>query len=76
MFGRLLIPLDDESVLVIPRSAVQQVGQLELVEIVEDGRLRRRAVKLGRLFGDEVEVLSGLREGERVVIRQLQDGPK
>jgi len=76
MFGRLLIPLDDESVLVIPRSAVEQVGQLELVEVTEDDRLRRRAVKLGRLFGNEVEVLSGLREGERVVLRQTQEEPK
>ena len=76
MFGRLLIPLDDESVLVIPRSAVEQVGQLELVKVVEHDRLRRRAIKLGRLFGDEVEVLSGLREGERVVVQQQQDGPK
>jgi len=76
MFGRLLIPLDDESVLVIPRSAVEQVGQLELVQVVEDDRLRRRAVKLGRHLGDEVEVLSGLREGERVVVRQAEEGPK
>lgn len=76
MFGRLLIPLDDESVLVIPRSAVEQVGQLELVKVVEDDRLRRRAVKLGRPFGDEVEVLSGLREGERVVVQQTQEAPK
>lgn len=76
MFGRLLIPLDDESVLVIPRSAVEHIGQLELVEVVEADRLRRRAVKLGRLFGDEVEVLSGLREGERVVVRPTQEEPK
>ena len=76
MFGRLLIPLDDEFVLVIPRSAVEQVGQLELVKVVEDNRLRRRAVKLGRLFGDEVEVLSGLREGERVTVQQTQEEPK
>ena len=76
MFGRLLIPLDDESVLVIPRSAVEQVGQLELVKVIEHDRLRRRAVKLGRPFGDEVEVLSGLREGERVAVRPTQEEPK
>lgn len=67
MFGRILIPLDVETVLVIPTTAVEQVGQLELVDVVEDGRVRRRAVKLGRTLDDEVEVLSGLREGERVV---------
>ena len=76
MFGRLLIPLEDESVLVIPRSAVEQVGQLELIKVVEADRLRRRAVKLGRSFGEDVEVLSGLREGERVVLRQAEEGPK
>jgi len=67
MFGRILIPLDMESILVIPRTAVKQVGQLELVGVEENGRIRRRAVKLGRIFDDEVEVLSGLREGESVV---------
>lgn len=67
MFGRILIPLDVETVLVIPTTAVEQVGQLELVDVVEDGRVRRRAVKLGRTLDDDVEVLSGLREGERVV---------
>jgi RND family efflux transporter MFP subunit len=76
MFGRLLIPLDDESVLVIPRSAVELVGQLELVKVVEHDRLLRRAVKLGRAFGEEVEVLSGLCEGERIVVRQQLEEPK
>ena len=32
MFGRILIPLDEEQVLVVPREAVQSVGQLDLVE--------------------------------------------
>ncbi len=67
MFGRILIPLEVESILVIPRTAVERVGQLELVGVVQDGRMRRRAVKLGRIFDEEIEVLSGLREGEAVV---------
>ncbi len=68
MFGRILIPLDDEHVLVIPRRAVRQVGQLELVEVVEHHRATTRAIRTGREFGDDVEVLSGLEEGERVVV--------
>jgi len=72
MFGRILIPLDVESILVIPQTAVEQVGQLQLVGVVEEGQLRRRAVKLGRVFDDEVEVLSGLREGE-MVVKAFQD---
>jgi len=66
MFGRISIPLDQEQVLVIPRVAVQSVGQLDLVHVVGHGTIDRRAVRLGRAMGENVEVLSGLREGEQV----------
>ncbi len=68
MFGRLMIPLDEETLLVIPRQAVRRVGQIELVEVVEDGRAVRRAVRTGRALNGDIEVLSGLREGEHVVL--------
>src|SRR5262249_10914541 len=68
MFGRILIPLDEEQGLVIPRQAVQSVGQLELVNVAEHGAVSRRAVRLGRTIGEDVEVLSGLRAGESVQV--------
>jgi membrane fusion protein, multidrug efflux system len=84
MFGRILVPLEEEQVLVIPRQAVRTVGQLELVEVVEKGKTVQRAIRVGRNLGDlkeldsrvigahvlgeQVEVLSGLREGEQVVM--------
>jgi multidrug efflux pump subunit AcrA (membrane-fusion protein) len=68
MFARLLIPLDEEQVLIVPREAVRHVGQLELVEVVEDGRQSRRAIRVGRTIDNNVEVLSGLREGEQVAV--------
>jgi RND family efflux transporter MFP subunit len=68
MFGRLLIPLDEETVLVIPRRAVLHVGQLELVDVADKGHAVRRSIRTGRGFGEDVEVLSGLRDGEQVVI--------
>ena len=68
MFGRILIPLEEEEVLVVPRQAVRKVGQLELVDVVEHGQASRRAIRTGRTLGDDVEVLSGLREGEQVVV--------
>jgi hypothetical protein len=68
MFGRIIIPLEEEQVLVVPRSAVRHVGQLELVEVIENGQIGARAIRSGRLFGDNVEVLSGLREGEQVMV--------
>ena len=79
MFGRILIPLEEEQILVIPRQAVRRVGQLELVRAVENGKAIQRAVRTGRQLGDvkdqaghllrdQVEVLSGLREGEEVLL--------
>jgi len=68
MFGRLLIPLGDEDVLVVPRTAVRRIGQLTVVDVAVDGVLHRRAVQLGRTFGDDVEVLSGLQVGERLAV--------
>jgi len=69
MFGRLLIPLDDEELLVIPRSAVRKVGQLDLVDVVVGETLQRRIVQVGRVLGDNVEILAGIRVGERVATR-------
>jgi membrane fusion protein, multidrug efflux system len=68
MFGRILIPLQEEQVLVIPRRAVRNVGQLELVDVSDEGRVGRRTIRTGRVLGDDIEVLSGLREGEQVVL--------
>jgi membrane fusion protein, multidrug efflux system len=68
MFGRILIPLQEERVLVIPRRAVREVGQLELVDVVKNGRPSRLPIRTGRTFDEDVEVLSGLREGEEVVL--------
>ena len=68
MFGRILIPLEEEPILVIPRQAVRNIGQLELVEIVENGQASRRAIRTGRKLGEDVEVVSGLREGEQLVL--------
>ena len=73
MFGRILIPLEEESVLIIPRQAVRKVGQLELVDAVENGRTSRRAIRIGRTLDENVEVLSGLREGEQVMISDQGD---
>lgn len=68
MFGRILIPLQEEEVLVVPAQAVRKVGQLELVEVVAADEVARRSIRTGRTIGDDVEVLSGLREGEQVAL--------
>jgi len=68
MFGRIEIPLEDEELLVVPAAAILQVGQLDLVDLVVDGRLQRRSVRLGRPLDGRTEVLAGLKEGDRVAL--------
>jgi hypothetical protein len=71
MFGRVILPIGKSSGLLIPQAALKQVGQLELVEVAgPDGTLQRRFVRTGRTFNGDVEVLSGLNEGESVALQR------
>jgi RND family efflux transporter MFP subunit len=69
MFGRVSIPVGTVERLFVPRGTVRQLGQLDLVEVVNtDGTLSRRFVRVGPVVGDRVEILSGLSEGETVAL--------
>jgi RND family efflux transporter MFP subunit len=70
MFGRILIPLDPVKFLVVPKEVVRKVGQLELVTVKSENRLSTRAVRTGRNWENEFEILSGLSEGDEVVLPQ------
>ncbi|HBM15751.1 MAG TPA: hypothetical protein DD381_05325 [Lentisphaeria bacterium] len=71
MFGRIYIPLGKEEVLVIPKTAVINAGQLELVNVIENGTLAKCYIRTGRTFDNNVEVLSGLKDGETVALNQI-----
>lgn len=73
MFGRLLLPLEDEQLLLIPAESIQRVGQLTFVQVLFEGSLARRSVQLGRHFKDQIEILSGLRAGEQVLVPALTE---
>lgn len=75
MFGRLRIPAGQRRHLCLATDAIHRVGQLEFVEVVTpEGRVERRFIKTGRLgMPGRIEVLSGLKAGERVVLRQTTD---
>lgn len=72
MFGRLLLPLDDEQLIVVPARAVRHVGQLTMVDVVDGANMHRRYVQLGRQIDGNYEVLSGLKVGEKVATRNRQ----
>jgi RND family efflux transporter MFP subunit len=55
----------------VPKSAVRTSEGVSVVFILAGERLERRAVKAGANEGDQVEIISGLNAGDRVVV----DGP-
>ena len=67
-FGRVSVPVAEVMLLLVPQSAVMKRGQMELVFVVKDDRAALRLVKTGKALNGQVEVLSGLEEGEQVVI--------
>ena len=76
-FARVAIPIGESKALRLPAGAVIQRGQMELVFVADDGKARLRIVKSGRRVGDELEIVSGLAAGDRVIIEgagQLRDG--
>jgi RND family efflux transporter MFP subunit len=57
----------------VPKAAVRSQDGRSIVFVVHEDRIERRAVKTGGERGDQVEVLSGISAGERVVIEGPQD---
>jgi RND family efflux transporter MFP subunit len=79
MFGRAFFPLGRRTVVVAPRAALVERGQLQSVFVVEDGTARTRLITTGQRAKDAMEVLSGLNAGEKVVTpipAGLQDGAR
>jgi RND family efflux transporter MFP subunit len=63
----------------VPKAAVKTVDGKSIVFVLKDDRVERRAVRVGLENGDQIEVLSGMSAGERVVVdgpQTLKDGDK
>ena len=78
LYGTASFVRGGRQAIAIPTNAVTQRGQLTGVFVIDDsGIARLRLVKTGKTYGDRVEVLSGLNEGERIAvdgIAKLNDG--
>jgi RND family efflux transporter MFP subunit len=67
-FGRVAMPVGETSALRVPAAAVVQRGQMEIVFIVVEDKAQLRLVKTGKRIGKEVELVSGVSAGEKVVV--------
>jgi RND family efflux transporter MFP subunit len=70
LYGTLTFKTVASDVVLVPADAVQSVGQLETVKVLESGLVKIRHVKTGRKLSDgKVEIISGLNPGEEVVVK-------
>ena len=68
LFGRAQFARGERSALLIPRSAVVERGQLQGVYVLDAEQIAGlHYVTLGRTSGQQVEVLSGLEGGEKII---------
>jgi RND family efflux transporter MFP subunit len=64
---------------VVPKSAVRDEGGQQAVFIYKDGRVERRAIRVGGTRGEDQVVLAGVSDGDQVVVggaEGLKDGSR
>jgi len=80
MFGRAYFARGEKPALVVASNALVSRGQLHGIYVVDDtGLMHWRVVTLGKSIGNQVELLSGLNDGDVVVVNpgsQELDGKK
>ncbi len=68
-FARGTVTIEKSSGLGVPSSAIQYADTGPTVQVVKDGKVEVRAVKLGLTYGARTEVVSGLTDKDMVVAR-------
>ena len=68
LFGRARFPLQPRTALRVPEAAVRRSGQLASAFVLDGGRARLRLIRVGPSADGSTEVLSGLADGERVIL--------
>ena len=80
MYAQVLLQKGEERMTTVPESSLVNRGQLTgLYTVSDDDRAVLRWVRLGSRYGGRVEILSGLRAGERYIAEadgRLHDGQK
>jgi RND family efflux transporter MFP subunit len=72
-FARVLFPTGTRSVLALPPAAVlDRAGIVGVFVVDAEGKAQYRMVRVGQSVGEQVEILSGLNVGDRVVIGNAQ----
>ncbi len=72
LFGKARFNTGTKKVLTVPVQSVLERGQLTFVYVVDPAKIAHmRLIQTGKSYGDRVQVLSGLSEGDQVIVEPL-----
>ena len=74
MFVKAAFKVGEAERLLIPAKAMVQRSEVIAVYVLANDGVRLRQIRVGDSFGDRVEVLAGLKEGEQVALDPVQAG--
>ncbi len=73
LYAQLRIPTNKKEIIVVDKTAIVEKGQLTGVYVVDDkGLIIYRIVHAGREYDKQVEILSGIHVGEKIIIGGLE----
>ncbi|WP_022851506.1 efflux RND transporter periplasmic adaptor subunit [Limisalsivibrio acetivorans] len=72
MYAKVSIATGEDSIVTVPENALVQRGQLSVVFVEENMKADMRIVKTGRNFEGVIEILSGVKAGESIVVQNAE----
>ncbi len=72
-YARVVVEGDSHPAVRVPAAAIVRIGQQEFIQVVSEGRVIRRVVRTGVAQGDQVEVLSGLADGDVILPEPVKE---
>ncbi|MHC1738335.1 MAG: efflux RND transporter periplasmic adaptor subunit [Ignavibacteriaceae bacterium] len=70
---------EEKPILLVPSTSILEVGNKKVVYVVAEGIALETIITTGRIFDQDIEVISGLSDGERIIEKldeRIKDGIK
>jgi membrane fusion protein, multidrug efflux system len=73
LYGKARFAVGKKEVITIPHKAIFQRGQLIQVFVVDSSHTARlRLIRTGKVYGERIEILSGLGEDEKIIVEGIE----
>jgi RND family efflux transporter MFP subunit len=72
LYGKVRFTVGHKPAITIPQTVIIERGQLVGVYVVDQSNIARwRLIKTGKHYGDRVEILAGIKDGDRIVVENV-----